>query len=73
MVSAVPAAPVEPAEIVFLDRETLTPETRLRAPDFPHRLTVHERSGADEVAARTRWRAGPDSRVATADRRRGAS
>ncbi len=41
-----------PAEIVFLDRESLSPETRLRAPDFPHRLTVHERSTADEVAAR---------------------
>ena len=43
-----------PAEIVFLDRESLSPETRLREPDFPHRLTVHERSGADEVAARIR-------------------
>ena len=41
-----------PAEIVFLDRETLSPETRLRAPDFPHRLTVHDRSTADEVATR---------------------
>jgi glycerate dehydrogenase len=40
------------AEIVFLDRETLSPETELRAPDFPHRLTVHERSSPDEVAAR---------------------
>jgi glycerate dehydrogenase len=41
-----------PVEIVFLDRETLSPETRLRAPDFPHRLTVFDRSTADEVAAR---------------------
>jgi len=41
-----------PAEIVFLDRESLSPETRLRTPDLPHRLTVHERSSADEVAAR---------------------
>ncbi len=41
-----------PAEIVFLDRESLSPETRLRAPDFPHRLTVFDRSSADEVAAR---------------------
>ncbi len=43
-----------PAEIVFLDRESLSPETHLREPDFPHRLTVHERTGADEVAARIR-------------------
>ena len=43
---------MEPAEIVFLDRETLSPETHLRAPDFPHRLTVHDRSTADEVASR---------------------
>ena len=41
-----------PAEIVFLDRESLSPETRLRAPDFPHRLTVFDRSSAGEVAAR---------------------
>lgn len=47
-----PAATTATAEIVFLDRESLSPETRLRAPDFPHRLTVHERSAADEVAAR---------------------
>ena len=32
------------AEIVFLDRETLSPKTNLRAPDFPHRLTVYDRS-----------------------------
>lgn len=43
-----------PAEIVFLDRESLSPQTRLRAPAFPHRLTVHERSSADEVAHRIR-------------------
>jgi glycerate dehydrogenase len=43
-----------PAEIVFLDRESLSPETRLRAPAFPHHLTVHERSRADEVAERIR-------------------
>ncbi len=41
-----------PAEIVFLDRESLSPETRLRAPDFPHRLTVHDRSAPGEVAER---------------------
>ena len=42
----------EPLEIVFLDRETIPPETRFRPPAFPHRLTVFERSGLDEVAAR---------------------
>lgn len=43
-----------PAEIVFLDRETLSPGTRLRPPAFPHRLTVYERSSPDEVADRIR-------------------
>jgi glycerate dehydrogenase len=43
-----------PAQIVFLDGESLSADTRLRAPDFPHRLTVHERSGPDEVAERIR-------------------
>jgi glycerate dehydrogenase len=38
--------------IVFLDRATLSPETRLRAPAFPHRLTVFERTAPAEVAAR---------------------
>ena len=44
----------EPAatEIVFLDRETLPPETRLRPLAFPHRLTVHARTAADQVAER---------------------
>ncbi len=41
-----------PAEIVFLDRETLPPETVLRAPRFPHRLVEHARSRPEEVAAR---------------------
>lgn len=39
-------------ELVFLDRESLSPETRLRAPDFPHRLTVYDRSAPEDVAAR---------------------
>lgn len=38
--------------IVFLDRETLSPETRLRAPSFPHRLTVYAHTAPDEVAGR---------------------
>lgn len=42
------------AEIVFLDRETLSPETTLRAPAFPHRLTIFERSAPNEVASRIR-------------------
>lgn len=38
--------------IVFLDRATLSPETRLRPLGFPHRLTVFERTAPSEVAAR---------------------
>ncbi len=38
--------------IVFLDRDTLPPETRLRAPVLPHRLTCHARTAPDAVAAR---------------------
>ncbi|MCP4385945.1 MAG: D-2-hydroxyacid dehydrogenase [Hyphomicrobiales bacterium] len=38
--------------IVFLDRETLPPQTRLRPPDFPHRMIAHQRSGPHEVADR---------------------
>jgi len=41
-----------PAEIVFLDRETLPPETVLRAPSFPHRMVEHVRTRPEEVAAR---------------------
>ncbi len=40
------------ARIVFLDRDTLSPRTRLRAPAFPHELVVHARTGPDEVGAR---------------------
>ena len=36
--------------IVFLDRDTLSPQTRLRAPDFAHELTLHPRTKAAEVA-----------------------
>lgn len=38
--------------IVFLDRDTLSPQTRLRAPDFAHELTLHPRTTAAEVAER---------------------
>ncbi|WP_404400387.1 D-2-hydroxyacid dehydrogenase [Pelagibacterium halotolerans] len=40
------------ARIVFLDRETLSPETRLRAPDFPHELVVYNRTAPQDVAER---------------------
>jgi glycerate dehydrogenase len=38
--------------VVFLDRASLSPQTRVRPLAFPHTLTVHERTSADEVAAR---------------------
>jgi glycerate dehydrogenase len=38
--------------IVFLDRDTLGPHTRLRAPGFPHRLVSHGHTAAHEVAER---------------------
>jgi glycerate dehydrogenase len=40
------------ARIVFLDRETLSPETRLRAPAFPHELVVYEGTTPDQVPER---------------------
>ena len=46
-----PAA-VVPAEIVFLDRESLPPETVVRVPSFPHRLTVYPQTRRDEVPGR---------------------
>ena len=38
--------------IVFLDRQTLSPETVLRAPAFPHRFDMHDRTRPEEVAGR---------------------
>lgn len=38
--------------VVFLDRDTLSPETRLRDLSFPHRLEVFAKTAADEVAGR---------------------
>ena len=38
--------------IVFLDRDTLPPQTRLRAPGFDHELVCHGRTSAAEVANR---------------------
>src|SRR3954451_8403365 len=44
----------ETPRVVFLDRETLSPETRLRSPGFPHRLEVFARTAPGEVAERIR-------------------
>ena len=41
-----------PPRIVFLDRETLSPQTRLREPSFPHRLDVFGKTAPAEVAQR---------------------
>jgi glycerate dehydrogenase len=41
-----------PLQIVFLDRETISPQTSLRTPSFAHELTVHGRTSRDQVAAR---------------------
>lgn len=39
-------------KIVFLDRDTLSPETRFRPPAFAHSLVMHQNTRPDEVAAR---------------------
>lgn len=41
-----------PARIVFLDRDTLSPETRLSGFRFPHDLVLYGRTAPPEVAAR---------------------
>ncbi|WP_416798791.1 D-2-hydroxyacid dehydrogenase [Ciceribacter azotifigens] len=38
--------------IVFLDRDTLSPETTLREPEFTHNLVLYRRSTPEEVAGR---------------------
>ena len=40
--------------VVFLDRDTLSPETRLRALEFPHRLEVFAKTAPSEVRERIR-------------------
>ena len=40
--------------IVFLDRSTLSPQTRLRAPSFDHDMAVFDRTAPTEVADRIR-------------------
>jgi glycerate dehydrogenase len=39
-------------KIVFLDRDTISPDTTLRAPAFSHQWVQHARTTADEAAAR---------------------
>ena len=41
-----------PARVVFLDRDTLSPETALRELSFPHELEVFDRTTAEQVAER---------------------
>src|SRR5690606_22889529 len=41
-----------PLKIVFLDRDTISPETTLRTLPFPHTLDLHARTRPEEVAAR---------------------
>ena len=43
---------VIPMKIVFLDRDTISPETTLRAPNFAHEWVQYNRTRADEAAAR---------------------
>jgi glycerate dehydrogenase len=38
--------------IVFLDRDTISPQTVLRSPNFPHHLTTYGRTLVDDVAQR---------------------
>ena len=38
--------------IVFLDRDTLAPQIRLRQPHFAHELVEHDRTSPDQVAER---------------------
>src|SRR6188472_3629572 len=40
--------------VVFLDRDTLSPETRLRKPAFPHRMQVFAKTTPAQVAERIR-------------------
>jgi len=39
-------------QIVFLDRETISPQTVLRPPSFPHELIVHQRTDDGQAAQR---------------------
>jgi glycerate dehydrogenase len=48
----VKTAPARPARIVFLDRDSLAPQTQLRPFGFPHDLVVFDRTAAHEVTDR---------------------
>jgi glycerate dehydrogenase len=37
-------------KIVFLDRATLSPQTTLRRPAFPHEMQLHERTSSEEAS-----------------------
>jgi glycerate dehydrogenase len=39
-------------KIVFLDRDTMSPQTKLRQPSFPHEMQLFGRTPADQVAER---------------------
>jgi glycerate dehydrogenase len=41
-----------PARVVFLDRDTISPETVLRTFSFPHELELFDRTTAEQVAGR---------------------
>ncbi len=41
-----------PLKVVFLDRETISPQTVLRTPAFPHTLEMHGRTRPEQVADR---------------------
>jgi len=43
---------VDSMNVVFLDRETISPQTVLRPLSFPHQLAVHGRSTGEQVAQR---------------------
>ena len=40
--------------IVFLDRGTIAPQIRMGTPSFPHTMTVHDRTNADQVVERAK-------------------
>jgi glycerate dehydrogenase len=47
-----PSQTDRPAQVVFLDRDTMSPETRLRELSFPHTMKVHDRTAPEQVAGR---------------------
>src|SRR3546814_20095793 len=43
----------QPLQVVFLDRDTISPQTSLRQLSFEHTLTVYGRTSRDQVAEST--------------------